>query len=122
MTRAHEQAHISHRDLKAGNLMISSGGSTLNVIDWSTDITYSQNCGSPDYAAPEIYKKKSYVGPEVDIWAMGVILSAMVTSNFPFPGDTPFEIAYRDCKGIYIQPSVSAEMRLDLQDVEHIPD
>ena len=89
MTHAHEVTGIAHRDLKAENLMISSGGSTLYVIDWgmstkwSPGVTYSRTCGSPDYASPEIYKKKPCLEPEVDIWAMGVILYAMVTSNFP---------------------------------------
>jgi serine/threonine protein kinase len=116
ITHAHEVSGIVHRDLKVENLMISTGDTRLYVIDWgmsiewSSDASHSQSCGSLNYAAPEIYKKQAYLGPEVDIWAMGVILYAMVTSNFPFPGKDPVEIGYRVCKGVYTPPLVSAKM------------
>lgn len=27
-------------------------------------------CGSPPYAAPEVYEGKKYLGPQIDIWVM----------------------------------------------------
>ena len=107
MNHSHYHCHIIHRDLKAENIMIRFDMSRLIVIDWgmgmkwNPGVTTFQNCGSPDYAAPELYRNKGYEGPEIDCWAMGVILYALVTSNFPFPGNTPYEIAYRVCKGVY---------------------
>ena len=96
--------------------MISADGEGLYIIDWGMgvewlpEITYTQTCGSPDYAAPEIYQGRPYLGPEVDIWAMGVILYAMVTSDFPFPGKSPLEVAYKVCRGIYPWPLVSSSL------------
>lgn len=45
-------------------------------------------CGSPLYSSPEIILETNYIGPEVDIWALGVILYAMVTGYLPWDGNT----------------------------------
>lgn len=43
-------------------------------------------CGTPSYMAPEIVKKIEYSGPPVDIWALGVLLYALLCGRFPFKG------------------------------------
>lgn len=50
-------------------------------------------CGSPAYAAPEMVLRKSYIGPEVDVWSLGVTLYVMLTGAFPWHGETPAEWA-----------------------------
>ena len=49
---------------------------------YSQDILLNTNCGSPCYAAPEIYESKSYQGPEVDVWSLGVILILLTLGVF----------------------------------------
>eukprot|EP01104_Vermistella_antarctica_P002795 TRINITY_DN13006_c0_g1_i1.p1 TRINITY_DN13006_c0_g1~~TRINITY_DN13006_c0_g1_i1.p1 ORF type:complete len:587 (-),score=111.33 TRINITY_DN13006_c0_g1_i1:108-1868(-) len=81
--------YIIHRDLKAENILVQDDGS-LVVADWgfSTQwrpgLYHRTSCGSPPYAAPEICDGGEYVGPEVDVWSLGVLLFALNTARLPF--------------------------------------
>ena len=43
-------------------------------------------CGTPSYMAPELVRKHEYDGRQVDMWALGVLLYALLTGTFPFKG------------------------------------
>ena len=45
--------------------------------------TLSTWCGSPPYAAPEVFEGQKYFGPEIDVWVSGVhlIMGLMVTTK-----------------------------------------
>ena len=64
---------IVHRDLKAENLLLDSN-MNIKIADFGFSNFYKPNgflstwCGSPPYAAPEVFEGKKYVGPEIDIW------------------------------------------------------
>lgn len=45
--------------------------------------------------APEIVNKVEYSGPQADIWALGVLLYALLNGWFPFKGRTDEELYMR---------------------------
>ena len=77
---------VYHRDLKTPNILLDNKfNPKLCDFGFST-ITKSglREClGSPQYAAPEIYKL-FYDGEKVDIFALGVILFNLVTGTYGF--------------------------------------
>ena len=42
-------------------------------------------CGSPPYAAPELFEGREYVGPEVDIW-VSPLPHLLLSEIFPLQG------------------------------------
>ncbi|MDP2434135.1 MAG: protein kinase [archaeon] len=124
MAHAHHEARVAHRDVKAENLLICDG--KLVIIDWGMAVPFQPNqyrqecCSSPDYAAPELYLGLPHQGPEIDVWSMGVVLYAMVTATFPFPGTTPSHLAELITRSGYRNPPDVSPQLLDL--ISHMLD
>jgi len=89
--------HICHRDLKLENILIvdkepPDGSLQVKIADFGLSDFYRPgahvrtNCGSLSYLAPEVFRGTSNAGPPLDVWAMGVILFALVCGRLPFEG------------------------------------
>jgi serine/threonine protein kinase len=61
-------------------------------------------CGSPLYSAPEILRREPYDGRAADVWAMGVVLFAMVTGEIAWHGATLKDQIPFILKGQYYPP------------------
>jgi 5'-AMP-activated protein kinase, catalytic alpha subunit len=90
-----EHAHlnlVAHRDLKPENVLLDGNG-VVKVADFGLSNLMKDgrllrtNCGSLNYAAPEIIGRRPYEGTALDVWSCGVILFTMVVGALPFDED-----------------------------------
>ncbi len=91
---AHDQG-IVHRDLKPGNVLFDEAG-VPKVTDFGlakrsagSDLTATQAVmGTPAYMAPEQASGSArFVGPQADVWSLGVILYEASTGTRPFDAE-----------------------------------
>eukprot|EP01134_Creolimax_fragrantissima_P001902 CFRG1902T1 len=83
--------HVVHRDIKLNNIMVDPSG-RIKLIDFGLSREFEArkietHCGTPVYAAPELFRSGGYFGPAVDMWAIGVVLHACVGGKLPFKGN-----------------------------------
>ncbi|XP_075053662.1 serine/threonine-protein kinase SIK1 [Mixophyes fleayi] len=83
--------NIVHRDLKTENLLLDEN-MDIKLADFGFGNFYMEGrplntwCGSPPYAAPEVFQGQEYEGPLLDVWSLGVVLYVLLCGSFPFDG------------------------------------
>nr|XP_046260199.1 serine/threonine-protein kinase SIK1 [Scatophagus argus] len=101
--------HIVHRDLKTENLLLD-GNMNIKLADFGFGNFYNAGeplstwCGSPPYAAPEVFEGKEYEGPQLDIWSLGVVLYVLVCGSLPFDGPSLPALRQRVTEGRFRIP------------------
>lgn len=93
--------NIAHRDIKLDNILIEESTNMIKIIDFGFSVICNPSqrlkifCGTPSYMAPEIVQKREYDGRQVDMWALGVLLYALLTGTFPFRGISEQDLYYK---------------------------
>jgi serine/threonine-protein kinase len=97
---------VIHRDLKPSNIFVASqpdGSRYIKLLDFglakksalpnapTAQTNQGSVAGTPDYMAPEQAKGEA-VGPQTDLYALGVMAFQMLTGELPFSAPTPIEL------------------------------
>ena len=59
--------------------------------------------GTPIYMAPEVINDKSYDN-KIDIWALGVITTELLTGHPPFLSKNKRQLQYKICVNVQLGP------------------
>jgi eukaryotic-like serine/threonine-protein kinase len=94
---------VVHRDIKPANILLTTGG-TAKVCDFGISrLTHHQQAdltaphtaiGTSAYMAPE-QASGAAVDARTDLYALGCVMYAMLTSHPPFTGDNPLTVLWQ---------------------------
>ncbi|MDX6520939.1 MAG: eukaryotic-like serine/threonine-protein kinase [Gaiellales bacterium] len=112
--QALEFAHrrgVIHRDIKPHNMMVTPDG-LLKVTDFGIARAANQVemtevgsiVGTAQYLSPEQARGQN-VGPQSDIYSLGVVLYELLTGEVPFGGSSAVEIAMKQVNEQPVPPS-----------------
>jgi serine/threonine protein kinase len=107
VARAHDLG-VVHRDLKPENIFVCrrpDGSDLVKILDFGIARSRSDSrltnagelFGTPQYMAPERIMTGD-TGPNVDLYALGVIFYEMATGTLPFDGSDPTTVLIKHMK------------------------
>ena len=92
---------VTHRDVKPENVIFADRTrGAVRLVDFgfaaiSRGGKLKTMCGSPAYMAPELISGKPYLGPPVDVWALGNFLFELLHGKVAFRGQSMAELNMR---------------------------
>ncbi|MEM3464592.1 MAG: serine/threonine-protein kinase, partial [Candidatus Bathyarchaeia archaeon] len=96
--------HILHRDVKPSNILLTEDGQPLltdfgiaKILEAEEGQTLTGTgvgIGTPEYMSPEQGLGKG-VGPQADVYSLGVVLYEMITGRKPYTADTPMAVVLK---------------------------
>jgi serine/threonine-protein kinase len=108
--RAAHRAGVVHRDIKPHNVLVTAAGD-IKVGDFgiaraassSTMTKTGSILGTAHYISPE-QAMGDPVGPQSDLYSLGVVLYEMLTGTLPYDAETPIGIAMKHVNGYLVPP------------------
>ncbi|XP_039566411.1 cyclin-dependent kinase-like 2 [Passer montanus] len=96
--------NIIHRDIKPENILVSQSG-VVKLCDFgfarplaTSGEVYTDYVATRWYRAPELLVGDSKYGRPVDVWAVGALITEMLTGEALFPGDSDIDQLYHITK------------------------
>jgi len=112
LTAIHKMG-VVHRDVKPGTVCFADGArESVKLVDFgfatffrvgaeggTTCRKLKTLCGSPAYMAPELVRGGQYIGPPVDVWALGCVAYELLHNRPAFRAESMQMLNLRILKG-----------------------